>query len=150
MYDTILKVLFGWEHFEEGQVLVQGINVGKLDVGNMHILRRSIGVIFQDYKLLTNKTVFKNVAFAQEVTNRDRKTIKFKTWEALKNELREMDSTFDIDNVNTDQINTLQQKWQQELEIAQTFNQDSLGKNALTGINTIKNSVLGKKGKELE
>ena len=61
-----------------------------------------------------------------------------------------MDSTFDIDNVNTDQINTLQQKWQQELEIAQTFNQDSLGKNALTGINTIKNSVLGKKGKELE
>jgi cell division transport system ATP-binding protein len=82
---TILKVLFGWEHFEEGQVLVQGINVGKLDIGNMHVLRRSIGVIFQDYKLLTNKTVFKNVAFAQEVTNRDRKTIKFKTWEALKN-----------------------------------------------------------------
>ena len=82
---TILKILFGWEHFEEGQVLVKGINVGKLDVGNMHILRRSIGVIFQDYKLLTNKTVFKNVAFAQEVTNRDRKTIKFKTWEALKN-----------------------------------------------------------------
>ena len=82
---TILKVLFGWEHFEEGQVLVHGINVGKLDVGNMHILRRSIGVIFQDYKLLTNKTVFKNVAFAQEVTNRDRKTIKFKTWKALKN-----------------------------------------------------------------
>ena len=82
---TILKVLFGWEHFDEGQVLVQGINVGKLGVGNMHILRRSIGVIFQDYKLLTNKTVFKNVAFAQEVTNRDRKTIKFKTWESLKN-----------------------------------------------------------------
>jgi cell division transport system ATP-binding protein len=82
---TILKVLFGWEHFEEGQVLVQGINVGKLDVGNMYILRRSIGFIFQDYKLLMNKTVFKNVAFAQEVTNRDRKTIKFKTWEALKN-----------------------------------------------------------------
>jgi cell division transport system ATP-binding protein len=82
---TILKVLFGWEYFEEGQVLVQGINVGKLGAGNMHTLRRSIGVIFQDYKLLTNKTVFKNVAFAQEVTNRDRKTIKFKTWEALKN-----------------------------------------------------------------
>ena len=82
---TILKVLFGWENFEEGQVLVQGINVGKLDAGNMHTLRRSIGVIFQDYKLLANKTVFENVAFAQEVTNRDRKTIKFKTWEALKN-----------------------------------------------------------------
>ncbi|MAX16646.1 MAG: cell division ATP-binding protein FtsE, partial [Nitrospina sp.] len=82
---TILKILFGWEHFDEGQVLVQGINVGKLDSGNMHTLRRSIGVIFQGYKLLNNKTVFENVAFAQEVTNRDRKTIKFKTWEALKN-----------------------------------------------------------------
>ncbi len=82
---TVLKILFGWEHFDEGQVLVQGINVGKLDSKNIHTLRRSIGVIFQGYKLLTNKTVFENVAFAQEVTNRDRKTIKFKTWEALKN-----------------------------------------------------------------
>lgn len=82
---TILKILFGWESFDAGQVLVQGINVGKLNAGNMHTLRRSIGVIFQDYKLLANKTVFENVAFAQEVTNRDRKTIKFKTWEALKN-----------------------------------------------------------------
>ena len=82
---TVLKILFGWEHFDEGQVLVQGINVGKLDSENIHTLRRSIGVIFQGYKLLANKTVFENVAFAQEVTNRDRKTIKFKTWEALKN-----------------------------------------------------------------
>ncbi len=82
---TVLKILFGWERFAEGQVLVQGINVGKLNAGNIHTLRRSIGVIFQDYKLLPNKTVFENVAFAQEVTNRDRKTIKFKTWEALKN-----------------------------------------------------------------
>lgn len=81
---TILKILFGWEYFEEGRVLVRGINVGKLNAGNMHILRRSIGVIFQDYKLLANKTAFENVAFAQEVTNRNRKTIKFKTWEALK------------------------------------------------------------------
>ena len=82
---TVLKILFGWECFDEGQVLVQGINVGRLDAGNIHTLRRSIGVIFQDYKLLPNKTVFENVSFAQEVTNRDRKTIKFKTWEALKN-----------------------------------------------------------------
>ena len=82
---TVLKILFGWECFDDGQVLVQGINVGRLDAGNIHTLRRSIGVIFQDYKLLPNKTVFENVAFAQEVTNRDRKTIKFKTWQALKN-----------------------------------------------------------------
>ena len=82
---TVLKILFGWERFEEGQVLVQGINVGRLNAGNIYSLRRSIGVIFQDYKLLPTKTVFENVAFAQEVTNRDRNKIKFKTWEALKN-----------------------------------------------------------------
>ena len=82
---TILKVLFGWERFDQGQVLVQGKNVGRLNSRNMHTLRRSIGVIFQDYKLLNNKTIFENVSFAQEVTNQDRKTIKFKTWEALKN-----------------------------------------------------------------
>jgi len=82
---TILKILFGWESFEKGQVLVQGINVGKLTHRNVYTLRRSMGVVFQDYRLLPNKTVFENVSFAQEVIGHDRKTIRFKTWEALKN-----------------------------------------------------------------
>ena len=82
---TILKILFGWENFETGQVLVQGINVGKLTHRNVYTLRRSMGFVFQDYKLLPNKTVFENVSFAQEVIGHDRKTIRFKTWEALKN-----------------------------------------------------------------
>ena len=82
---TILKILFGWESFEKGQVLVQGINVGKLTHRNVYTLRRSMGVVFQDYKLLPNKTVFENVSFAQEVIGHDRQTIRFKTWEALKN-----------------------------------------------------------------
>ena len=82
---TILKILFGQERFEEGQVLVHGINVGKLTHKNMYTLRRFMGVVFQDYKLLPNKTVFENVSFAQEVIGCDRKTIRFKTWEALKN-----------------------------------------------------------------
>ncbi len=82
---TILKILFGWEKFDKGQVLVQGINVGKLTHRNVYTLRREIGVVFQDYKLLPNKTVFENVAFAQEVVGKNRKTIRFKTWEALKN-----------------------------------------------------------------
>ena len=82
---TILKILFGQERFEKGQVLVHGINVGKLTHKNMYTLRRSMGVVFQDYKLLPNKTVFENVSFAQEVIGRDRKTIRLKTWEALKN-----------------------------------------------------------------
>ena len=55
---TILKILFGQERFEKGQVLVHGINVGKLTHKNMYTLRRFMGVVFQDYKLLPNKTVF--------------------------------------------------------------------------------------------
>jgi len=82
---TILKILFGWENIDKGQVLVKGINVGKLTHRKIHDLRRSIGFVFQDYKLLPNKTVFENVSFAQEVVGKDRKTIRFKTWEALKN-----------------------------------------------------------------
>ena len=82
---TILKILFGWERFDKGQVLVHGLNVGKLTNRNLYTLRRSMGVVFQDYKLLPNKTVFENVSFAQEVIGKDRKTIRFKTWEVLKN-----------------------------------------------------------------
>jgi len=82
---TILKILFGQERFETGQVLVHGINVGKLTHKNLYTLRRFMGVVFQDYKLLPNKTVFENVSFAQEVIGQHRKIIRFKTWEALKN-----------------------------------------------------------------
>ena len=82
---TILKILFGQERFETGQVLIRGINVEKLTHKNMYTLRRFMGVVFQDYKLLPNKTVFENVSFAQEVIGSNRKTIRFKTWEALKN-----------------------------------------------------------------
>ena len=82
---TVLKILFGLEKFDKGQVLFRGMNVGKITNRNIYTLRRSMGVVFQDYKLLPNKTVFENVSFAQEVIGRDRKKIRFKTWEVLKN-----------------------------------------------------------------
>ncbi len=82
---TLLKVLFGWESFNRGQILVHGINVGKLKERNRFALRRKIGVVFQDYKLLHRKTVFENIAFAQEIIGASKKTIRYKTWEALKN-----------------------------------------------------------------
>ena len=82
---TVLKILLGWERFDKGQVLVRGLNVGKITNRNIYTLRRSMGVVFQDYKLLPNKTVFENISFAQEVIGRDRKAIRFKTWEILKN-----------------------------------------------------------------
>ena len=81
---TLFKVLFGWEKFDRGQVLVGGINVSKLNEKNLYLLRRKIGIVFQDYKLLARKTVFENVAFAQQIIGVDAKTVRSKTWNALK------------------------------------------------------------------
>ena len=81
---TLFKVLFGWEKFDQGQVLVGGINVSKLNEKNLYLLRRKIGIVFQDYKLLARKTVFENVAFAQQIIGADAKTVRSKTWDALK------------------------------------------------------------------
>ena len=81
---TLFKILFGWEKIDRGQVLVGGINVGKLNEKNLYTLRRKIGIIFQDYKLLNGKTVFENVAFAQQIIGSDKNKIRFKTWDALK------------------------------------------------------------------
>ena len=67
------------------QVLVNGINVGKLKFNKLWQLRRHIGVVFQDYKLLPGKTILENVAFALEIVGANKKTIRYKAWEALKN-----------------------------------------------------------------
>ncbi len=82
---TLLKLLYRWESYNKGQVLINGINVGKLKFNKLWQLRRHIGVVFQDYKLLPGKTILENVAFALEIVGADKKTIRYKAWEALKN-----------------------------------------------------------------
>ena len=81
---TLFKILFGGEKYDRGQVLVNGVNVGKLSEESLFFLRRDIGVVFQDYKLLPKKTVFENISFAQEVIGVPSKTIRTRTWEVLK------------------------------------------------------------------
>jgi cell division transport system ATP-binding protein len=82
---TLLKIMYRTEKFDQGQVLVNGMNIGKIPDRKLYSLRREIGFVFQDYKLLVKKSVFENVAFAQEVIGANKKRIRFKTWEALKN-----------------------------------------------------------------
>jgi cell division transport system ATP-binding protein len=82
---TLLKLMYRWESYDKGQVLVNGINVGKLKFNKLWQLRRHIGVVFQDYKLLPGKTILENVAFVLEIVGAEKKTIRYKAWEALKN-----------------------------------------------------------------
>jgi cell division transport system ATP-binding protein len=64
---TLLRLLYGAEQPDQGYIIVNGRNVTRLSRRLIPGLRRSIGIIFQDFKLLPTKTAFENVAFAQRV-----------------------------------------------------------------------------------
>ena len=66
-----------------GTVTVQNVDTRRVDKSRIPFLRRSIGFIFQDYKLLKDKTAYENVAFALEVTGAKRKVVKQKTLQVL-------------------------------------------------------------------
>jgi cell division transport system ATP-binding protein len=60
---TVLKLLYRAEGPGEGQIIVNGMNVGAMTAGRVPELRRTMGIVFQDYKLLPSRTVFENVSF---------------------------------------------------------------------------------------
>ena len=64
---TVVKTLIGEERLSNGQIIVGGWDITRVRQSEVHILRKQIGVIFQDFKLLPNKTLFENVAFAMQV-----------------------------------------------------------------------------------
>lgn len=64
---TLVKTLIGEENINEGQVIVGGWDITNIGQREIPTLRRQIGVIFQDFKLLPKKTLFENVAFAMQV-----------------------------------------------------------------------------------
>lgn len=80
---TLLKMLYREEKPTNGEITVGGINVAKLRNGRVYKLRRKIGVVFQDFKLLYKLTVYENVAFALETLGLDKKEIQEKTINAL-------------------------------------------------------------------
>jgi cell division transport system ATP-binding protein len=81
---TLLHILFCSERPTSGQVIVNGMDITQKGFKKVHQLRRTIGMIFQDFKLLRDRTVGENIAFAHEVTGHPRKEVQKRVLEILK------------------------------------------------------------------
>ena len=80
---TLIKMLYREEKPDKGNIFIGGINVAKLRNRKVYILRRKLGVVFQDFKLLPKLTVYENVAFAMEVFGFEKSEIQKRVLEVL-------------------------------------------------------------------
>jgi cell division transport system ATP-binding protein len=82
---TLLKIIFSAEKPTSGHALVSGRNLSRIKDRELSLLRRKIGVVFQDFKLLPRRTVLENVALSLEVTGVPSPMIRKKVHQTLRN-----------------------------------------------------------------
>ena len=81
---TLLKLLYAAEKPTRGQILINGQNITRMGTSRIPYLRRQLGIVFQDFKLIPSRTIFENVSFPLEVRGRKRYEISKKVYQALK------------------------------------------------------------------
>ncbi|MCG6910357.1 MAG: cell division ATP-binding protein FtsE [Deltaproteobacteria bacterium] len=81
---TLLKLLYLGESLSEGQILIDKMNLSRISRNRAPELRRKLGIIFQDYKLIPTKTVFENVSLVLEARGMGRKFIRKKVDSVLR------------------------------------------------------------------
>lgn len=81
---TLLKLIYLAEKPDEGMIKVGDLELNNLKDSDVPILRRQIGIVFQDFKLLENKNIFENVALTLRIRGESEKDIKARVFETLK------------------------------------------------------------------
>lgn len=110
---TLLRMLIGEEQPDEGQIFVHGKNVTKLRPTEIPYLRRKVGAVFQDFRLLPKKSVFDNVALPLIVQGASEKDVRRKVTEALR--------AVDVDHKKDQSPNSLSTGEQQRVCIARAI-----------------------------
>ncbi|PIE60840.1 MAG: cell division ATP-binding protein FtsE [Desulfobacterales bacterium] len=80
---TLLKVLYLAERISEGQILIEGMNLARISTAKLPFFRRRFGMVFQDFKLIPNRTVYENVALVLKVAGEKPSVIKKKVMRVL-------------------------------------------------------------------
>lgn len=81
---TLLKVLYLAEKVSEGSILIDGMNLARISSSKLPLLRRRFGMVFQDFKLIPNRTVYENVALVLEAAGEKPGFIKKKVMQVLR------------------------------------------------------------------
>lgn len=81
---TLLKLLFAAEKPSRGQILFNGQNLTRMNGKKIALMRRHLGVVFQDFKLINTRSVFENVAFPLEIQGKKRYEVSNKVYQVLK------------------------------------------------------------------